>query len=120
MDADILMGGAAILFGLIILFVCVGLVVILTITNWKLFKKAGKEGWEAIIPFYNSWVLVEISGLSWWWFLLILAPNIAGFINEDIAGLASLASTFATFNCYYNLAKKFRKSTSTAVLAGIL
>lgn len=89
------------------------------IASWKLFKKAGKKGWEAIVPFYNSWIIVEISGLEWWWFLLTLAPTILGVISDDLAGLASLISFFASFNCWYNIAKKFKKDTTTSVLAGI-
>ena len=43
---------------------------------WKIFTKAGKPGWAAIIPIYNMIVLCEIIGKPAWWFLLIwlLAP----------------------------------------------
>ena len=30
------------------------------ISEWILFKKAGKPGWAVLIPFYNIWVLYEI------------------------------------------------------------
>jgi hypothetical protein len=30
---------------------------------WKVFAKAGKPGWAAIIPFYNDSVLIDICGL---------------------------------------------------------
>ncbi len=119
MSIDTVWGGIGIFMGLFLIFFGVALIVVSIVANWTLFKKAGKEGWEAIVPFYNNWVLVEIAGLNWWWFLLILAPSIASFINEDIAEIASLANLFAIFNCYYNLAKKFKKSTSTSVVAGI-
>ena len=108
-----------ILFALIAFFVAVGIIVLALIANWSLFKKAGRQGWESIVPFYSTWVLVEICGLNWWWFLLVMATNIVSFISADLATVASLVSIFAGFNCYYNLAKKFRKSDSVAVLAGI-
>jgi hypothetical protein len=41
---------------------------------WKIFDKAGKPGWAAIIPFYNIIVLLEIVGKPWWWLLLIFIP----------------------------------------------
>jgi hypothetical protein len=41
---------------------------------WKTFVKAGKPGWAAIVPFYNVFVLVEISGRPVWWFLLFFIP----------------------------------------------
>jgi hypothetical protein len=41
---------------------------------WKVFTKAGKPGWAAIIPIYNLIVLLEIVGKPLWWFLLIIFP----------------------------------------------
>lgn len=41
---------------------------------WKVFTKAGKPGWAAIIPIYNYIVLCEIVGKPIWWFLLMLFP----------------------------------------------
>ena len=35
------------------------LAVIKLIGKWKIFKKAGRKGWEAIIPIYNIIVLLE-------------------------------------------------------------
>lgn len=104
---------------LLVLLLVAPIIAVSLIANWKLFKKAGKKGWEAIVPFYNSWVLVEISGLEWWWFLLMIATSILGTVSEDLSGLASLVSLFASFNCWYNIAKKFKKDTTTSVLAGI-
>lgn len=49
------------------------------ICNWKIFAKAGQEGWKAIIPIYNTWTLCEIVGLEGWYSLLQLIPCI-GFI----------------------------------------
>ena len=31
------------------------------VSMWKVFKKAGKEGWAALIPIYNLVVLFQIS-----------------------------------------------------------
>lgn len=119
MGINSIFGGIGVFLVLFIIFLTVAIVVVTAIANWKIFKKAGKEGWEAIIPFYSNYVLVDISGLNWWWFLILLAPSIASLVSEDLAGIATLAGALASFNCYYNLAKKFRKSTSYAVLAGI-
>lgn len=43
---------------------------------WKLFEKAGRKGWEAIIPFYGAYVLVKLTGRPVWWFILLLVPII--------------------------------------------
>ena len=41
---------------------------------WKIFTKAGRPGWEAIIPFYNMYVLLQIVGKPAWWLVLMLIP----------------------------------------------
>jgi hypothetical protein len=41
---------------------------------WKIFVKAGKPGWAAIVPIYNTIVLLEIVGKPVWWILLLLIP----------------------------------------------
>lgn len=43
---------------------------------WKIFTKAGKPGWAAIIPFYNIIILLEITGKPLWWFILMLIPGL--------------------------------------------
>jgi hypothetical protein len=41
---------------------------------WKVFEKAGKPGWAAIIPIYNIIVLLDIVGKPIWWIVLFLIP----------------------------------------------
>ena len=41
---------------------------------WKIFVKAGKPGWAAIIPIYNILVELEILGRPWWFLLLFFVP----------------------------------------------
>ena len=56
----------------------VGLVVaILVIAGlWRVFTKAGKPGWAALIPIYNLIVLLQIAGKPAWWLLLFLIPGV--------------------------------------------
>jgi hypothetical protein len=44
------------------------------ICQWKIFAKAGKPGWAAIVPIYNIIVLLEIIGRPLWWIVLLLIP----------------------------------------------
>lgn len=41
---------------------------------WKIYTKAGRPGWAAIIPIYNLIVLHQIVGKPVWWVLLYLIP----------------------------------------------
>lgn len=88
------------IFFIILLAVCVFIIV----AEWKVFKKAGRNGWEAIIPFYNVYVLYEISGYPGWYMFLAFIP-FAGTI---------ITLVFQIMACM-SLAKKFGKSDAFGV-----
>ena len=54
-------------------------------TLWKIFEKAGKPGWAAIIPIYNLIVLLEIVGRPIWWVVLFLIPVVSFIISIIVA-----------------------------------
>ena len=76
-------------------------VIIIIAAMWKVYAKAGKPGWAAIIPFYNIWVLLEIIGRPGWWIILFFVP----FVNFIIAILVSI-----------DLAKSFGKSAAYGIV----
>lgn len=51
--------------------------VIMIIAMWKIFEKAGQEGWKAIIPIYNYYILLKIVGKPGWWLVLLLIPGVS-------------------------------------------
>lgn len=63
---------------------------------WRIFVKAGKPGWAAIIPVYNYLVELEILGRPWWWLLLMFVPLVNVVIGIIII---------------FDMAKVFGKST---------
>ena len=89
--------GAAGGFGAIIWL----LVAILVIAGmWKVFTKAGKPGWAAIIPIYNLVVLLQIAGKPLWWIVLLFIP----IVNIVIAVMVMIS-----------VAKAFGKGTGFAL-----
>jgi len=66
--------------------------VITVIALWRVFTKAGRPGWLAIIPIVNVIVLVQISGHSGWSALLFLIP-IVGFVWAIVVSI-HVAQTF--------------------------
>ena len=50
------------------------LCVFVLVCMWIVFRKAGKPGWAAIVPFYNLYVLFDITWGSGMRFLLLLIP----------------------------------------------
>lgn len=61
----------------LIIVIYLAVIVLMIVSLWKIFEKAGKPGWACIIPIYNIIVLLEIVGKPWWWLLLYLIP----FVN---------------------------------------
>ena len=72
---------------------------------WKVFTKAGKPGWAAIVPIYNLIVLLEIAGKPLWWVVLFFIP----FVNLVAVVLVGIA-----------VAEKFGKGTGFGVGLGLL
>ena len=66
--------------------------VLAIVAMWKIFEKAGKPGWAAIIPFYNIYVLFEITWGNGWKFLFLLIP-IANIVFAIIT-MVKLAKAF--------------------------
>lgn len=58
----------------------VALALLMIVSMWKVFTKAGKPGWAVLIPFYNVLVMLEIVGKPWWWLLLIILVPIANLV----------------------------------------
>lgn len=61
-------------FGAGMVIFCLAVVVITYAGLWKMFVKAGKPGWAAIIPIYNYIVMIEIVGKPIIWILWLLIP----------------------------------------------
>ena len=96
-------GTAAVLagFGIVTWLICLAIGVACLVAMWKIFTKAGKEGWKCLIPFYNTYLLFEIAGMNGWMFLIMFIP----FVGSLIA-LILLAG---------GLAKQFGQGTGFAV-----
>ena len=64
--------------------------VILYLTaRWRIFRKMGRKGWEAIVPYYNVYVLFKVLYGNGWQMLLLLIPfyniYVAFKLNFDLA-----------------------------------
>lgn len=65
--------------------------VLTIVAMWKIFEKAGEEGWKAIIPVYNIYIMFKIAGKKSL-FGIYLASIIAMIILPIIIIVISLAS----------------------------
>ena len=85
----------------------VGLVisVLMVVSIWKVFAKAGEPGWAAIVPLYNTIVLLKIAGKPIWWIVLLIIP---------VVNLISL------FIVAVSIAQRFGKGTGFGVGLALL
>ena len=73
---------------------------VVAVAGWKIFQKAGIEGWKALIPFYSTYLLLEVAGYNGWFVLLSFVP----YASIVVAVLLALG-----------LAKNFGKSVLFAI-----
>ena len=84
----------------------VALVVVLVsfIAMWRVFEKAKKPGWAAIIPIYNIYVGLKIIGRPAWWILLYLVPLVNVIVQIvvaiDTAKAFGKSTTFGIFGLW--------------------
>ncbi len=59
-----------------ILLVLLPITILRVIGLWKLFEKAGRPGWEALIPGYCIYIMLKLSGRPAWWMIWYFIPVI--------------------------------------------
>lgn len=94
----VLMGG----LGIMSFLPAIVFLVFTAVCYWKIFEKAGRPGWQGIIPVANLYFLTELVGKPVWWFIVILlvpCVNIVFIIMLNI-----------------ELAKAFGKTTGFGIL----
>ena len=91
-----LIGGVSAGVGIVYL----AIIILMIASMWKIFTKAGKPGWAAIIPIYNIIVLLEIIDKPLWWIILMFIP----FVNIVMSIIVTV-----------ELAKKFGQGAGFAV-----
>ncbi len=106
-------GGLGALLAVYII-VIIAIYVVAVIGLWKMYVKAGKPGWAAIIPVYNWWVWVEIIGRPRWWFWALLAYVLLSWlpIVNIILGIAMFV--LFLLGCL-DMAKCFGKGTGYGI-----
>lgn len=81
------------------IFLMLAIVIFLIVATWKMYEKANKPGWAAIVPIYNIIVLFEIIGYKWYYIFLTLIGIIpiigtAAAILFNISYSIKLAKSF--------------------------
>lgn len=77
--------------GLFAILVYLAIVFFMIASMWKIFGKAGKPGWAAIVPIYNLVVLLEVTRKPTWWIILMLIPLVNVIVSIIIVHQLSVS-----------------------------
>ena len=84
------------------LVISLGVLVLTIVASWKLFEKAGLQGWKAIIPIYSTYRPYQMAfGKGKGWYIICL--------------LVPCVNVILSIVYCVNLAKSFNKGTGYAL-----
>lgn len=69
---------------------------------YKLFVKAGRPGWEALIPIYSFYIMIKLTGRPIWWMVLYFVPVINVIVGMGI--LIDFAKSYGKVSFLQHLA----------------
>ena len=123
---EMLLGGA-IIFAVIVIIIALIASILVIVARWIIFKKAGYQGWESIIPFYSDYVMCDIVFGRGFYFLILAIPSIVAGIQSASESDSSALGSFLTFVAgvfsmvmYYKLAGVFNKGSGFGVGLALL
>lgn len=97
-----------------------GIIWLITIVGmWKVFEKAGKPGWAAIVPVYNFWILIEISGRPPMFFWILLGCMVLSMI-PIVGFILGIGVLVILILVSIDVAKKFGKDTGYGIGLALL
>jgi hypothetical protein len=107
------------------------LLILLTIVStWRIFVKAGRPGWHAIVPVYNIFVAFRIADLPMWQAGAFVATLVARAVVQNTVAFSGglmmislpllAASAGLWFVACLGVASKFGKGTGFAVGMAVL
>lgn len=106
-------GGAAalIIWFIVMIAIWVG---VSWLMYWKVFEKAGKEPWKALIPVYQFYVIIEIVGRPLWWFWIIVGCYI-GMVIPILNFIAWIPLVVIVLLIALDMAKCFGKDNGFGI-----
>ena len=98
--------------------------IILIVGLWKVFEKAGEEGWKALIPFYNFYILFKIAGVPSYFWMMLICTGLAAvcyflgniiFITYPLGWIFTAVASLILFAMWSALSNAFGHSTGFAL-----
>ena len=94
-------------------FLAIVAILVYHIGLYKLFEKADKSGWKALIPFYNIAIIIEIVHRPKWWIIIIsllfILPVIAYYTQVPMLNILLIFPIIPMLVTLVELSKSFDK-----------
>lgn len=71
---------------------------------YKIYEKAGEDGWKALVPLLGIWTRIQITGRPWHWFIYFFIP---------------IVNIFCWYYTVFDLLKSFGKTRFKHSLLGV-
>ena len=81
------------------------LIVVVIASTWRVFMKAGKPGWAALVPIYNQIIRLEIAEKPIYWIVYLIIP----VVNVIVTIIVSIG-----------IAKRFKKNNGFGIGLALL
>ena len=111
-----LFGTGMIIFLIIVILFALAAAILTLVGQWKMFKKAGKEGYVALIPVYSTIVEMQMAGLPLYYWFINYGTIFFSCIPFVGAFIGMIFSYVFLFIKNINLAKSFGKGAGFGVL----
>lgn len=89
--------------------ITIPIMVLEIVAYWKLFEKAGEEGWKSLIPVYSGYMIYKIGWQPAAFWLTLALAFLTGFVPGSLKILFSLGLLAVHFIFCYKLAQSFGK-----------
>ena len=83
----------------------IGIYVVMVLSWWFIFEKAGKPAWWSLIPILNFVAFIDIAGKPWWYILLLLVPIVNVIVW--IMLMMSFSEAFGQDGCMFAIGLTF-------------
>ena len=110
-----------IFIGIFVLLV-IALGAVTMVRNWRIFVKAGKQGWVAIIPFFNTFMMCKVVFGNAWWGCAFLAPLVClplffiPFLNILVSFAVNMFVMFVSIMMHVRMALVFGRGGGVIAL----
>ena len=110
-------GGAAIAalagFGLCVTAIVFAVAILVIAGVWKMFLKAGRPGWAAIVPFYGDMIRNEIAGVPVVWTYYTWIVYALSMVTGGLFGFAPLLILGINYFTYGPFLKAYGRNNDT-------